>query len=58
VSNIVRKMANTTNKSRVQTWREKNAEANRLRNRNYSKKYYVWKIISAEFRKIDTNIFQ
>ena len=30
-------MANTTNKSRVQTWREKNAEANRLRNRNYSK---------------------
>ena len=51
-------MANATNKERVQLWREKNAEANRLRNRNYSKKYYVWKMISAEFRKIQTDIFQ
>ena len=52
-------MANTTtNQSRVQAWREKHAEANRLRNRNYSKKYYVWKIISAEFRKIEIDIFQ
>ena len=51
-------MVKTTNKSRVQTWREKNTEANLQRNRNYSKKYYVWKMISAEFRKIDTEFFQ
>ena len=51
-------MVKTTNKSRVQTWREKNAEANLQKNRNYSKKYYVWKMISTEFRKIDTDIFQ
>ena len=30
-------MTNTTNKSCVQTWREKNTEANLQRNRNYSK---------------------
>ena len=51
-------MANATNQQRDQSWREKNAELNKERNRNYSKKYYVWKMISAEFRKIQTDIFQ
>jgi len=51
-------MVNATNQQRVQSWREKNAELNKERNRNYSKKYYVWKMISAEFRKIEIDIFQ
>jgi len=51
-------MANTTNQQRVQSWREKNAQLNKERNKAYSKKYYVWKMISAEFRKIEIEIFQ
>jgi len=51
-------MANTTNQQRVQSWREKNAQLNKERNKAYSKKRYYWKRISAEFIKIETDIFQ
>jgi len=51
-------MANATNQQRVQSWREKNAELNKERNKAYSKKRYYWKMISAEFRKIEIDIFQ
>jgi hypothetical protein len=51
-------MANTTNQQRVQSWRGKNAQLNKERNKMYSKRLYYWKKISAEFRNIDITIFQ
>ena len=52
------KLTNQTNIDYVRKWREAHTEINRLRNRAYSKKRYIWKSISAEFRKIEVDIFQ